>query len=172
MFGKLIEFLRGQTIWQLRRHGAIIGDNVSIMSSSIDKYTAFLVEIGDNVTITGATVLAHDASIKKFLGYTKIQKTVIGNNVFIGVGSVVLEGTHIGNNVIVGAGSVVSGIVPDNSVVVGNPGKVVCSLDEYIEKNRARMQKSIVVDKMCSSMSNRELMALRDRLGDELGYEL
>lgn len=172
MIGTIIEFLKGQTIWQLRRRGAIIGKNVHLMSSVIDKYTAFLIEIGDNVTITNAIVLAHDASTKKTLGYTKIKKTIIGSNVFIGMGAIVLEGTHIGNNVIIGAGSIVNGDIPDNSVVVGNPGKVVCSFDEYIEKNRARMKESIVVDKMCSQMTRNELTSLRDRLGEEQGYEL
>lgn len=49
----------------------------------------------------------------------------IGNNVWIGGGSVILDGASIGNNVIVGAGSVVSGTVPDNVIIQGNPAKLV-----------------------------------------------
>lgn len=171
MIGYIIEFLKGQTVRQLRRRGAVIGENVKLMSCSIDKFTAFLIEIGDNVTISNAIVLAHDASTKNFLGYTKMQKTTIGSNVFIGMGSIVLEGSHIGNNVIVGAGTVVNGDIPDNSVVVGNPAKVVCSLDDYLEKNRVRMNDTVVIDKMCSEMSKEELQELKARLGDKLGYE-
>ena len=154
MIGFIIEFLKGQTVGQLRRRGAIIGENVHLMSSSIDKYTAFLIEIGNNVTITNAIVLAHDASTKPFIGYTKIQKTTIGNNV------------------IIGAGANVNGVIPDNSLVLGNPARVVCSIDEYVNKNKERMEKSLVVEKMCSDMKKDELINLREKLGDSLGYEL
>ena len=100
--GMIVSLLRHQTVWQLRRNGAIIGNNVSFNSASIDYNSAALIEIGDNVTISMATVLAHDASTKIPLGYTKIAKTVIGNNVFIGAGSIILPGARIGNNVIIG----------------------------------------------------------------------
>jgi acetyltransferase-like isoleucine patch superfamily enzyme len=49
----------------------------------------------------------------------------IGNNVFVGTNCIILYGTTIGDNCIVGAGSVVRGHYPDNSVIVGNPAKVV-----------------------------------------------
>ena len=49
----------------------------------------------------------------------------IGSNVWIGGGSVVLDGASIGNNVIVGAGSVISGQVPDNVITQGNPAKQI-----------------------------------------------
>ena len=57
-------------------------------------------------------------------------------------------------------------------MVLGNPAKVACSLDEYISKNRERMKQSIVVEKMCSDMKKDELINLREKLGDSLGYEL
>jgi acetyltransferase-like isoleucine patch superfamily enzyme len=49
----------------------------------------------------------------------------IGHRVWIGSNSVVLDGSDIGDNVIVSAGSVVSGAVKANSVVLGNPAKVI-----------------------------------------------
>lgn len=49
----------------------------------------------------------------------------IGHRVWVGANSVVLDGSDIGDNVIVSAGSVVSGRVPPNSVLVGNPAKVI-----------------------------------------------
>jgi acetyltransferase-like isoleucine patch superfamily enzyme len=51
--------------------------------------------------------------------------TRIGNRVWIGSNSVVLGGAEIGDNVIVSAGSVVSGAVPPNTIVLGNPAKVI-----------------------------------------------
>jgi acetyltransferase-like isoleucine patch superfamily enzyme len=49
----------------------------------------------------------------------------IGHRVWVGSNSVVLAGTELGDNVIVSAGSVVSGTVPPNSIVLGNPAKVI-----------------------------------------------
>ena len=49
----------------------------------------------------------------------------MGNNVFIGTNCIILLNTKIGNNCIIGAGSVVRGQFPDNSVIIGNPAKVV-----------------------------------------------
>ena len=52
----------------------------------------------------------------------------IGNDCFVGAGSIILPGVHIGNKVIIGAGSVVAKSIPDNSVAVGNPAKVIRQL--------------------------------------------
>lgn len=65
-------------------------------------------------------------------------ETVIGNNVFIGMNSIILMGTKIGNNVIVGAGSVVSGEIPDNCVIAGNPAKIIRSLEDHYKKRKER----------------------------------
>lgn len=46
----------------------------------------------------------------------------------------ILPGRHIGDNCIIGAGSVVTKDIPDNSVVVGNPARIVKTLDELAEK--------------------------------------
>lgn len=50
---------------------------------------------------------------------------VIGDNVWIGWGSIILKGTVIGNNCVVGAGSLVAGKFPDNVVIASNPGKII-----------------------------------------------
>lgn len=61
----------------------------------------------------------------------------IGDNVFIGMNSTILKGVTIGDNVVIGANSLINKDVPSNSVVVGNPQRVVCDIDEYLEKRRA-----------------------------------
>ena len=66
-------------------------------------------------------------------GYENIgeaKTTWIGDNVFIGMNATVLMGTHIGNNSIIGAGAVCSGYYPDNSVIAGNPAKVIKNIDD------------------------------------------
>ncbi len=54
----------------------------------------------------------------------------VGNNVWIGGNVTVLRGITIGNNVTIGAGSVVTRDIPDNTLAVGNPCRVIKSIDE------------------------------------------
>lgn len=128
---------------QWRARGVTIGKNFDAPDSSIDYCFGHLVSIGDNVTISGTTILAHDGSTKKILGYSKVAPVKIGDNVFIGYGSIVLPGITIGSKVIVGAGTVVSKDIPDNVVVVrGNESvyRILCTYDEYVEKQKKRME--------------------------------
>lgn len=55
---------------------------------------------------------------------TSAMPIIVGNDVWIGGGSIILPGVKIGNNVVVGAGSVVIGDVPSNVLVTGNPAKI------------------------------------------------
>ena len=73
--------------------------------------------IGDNVT------LHHNVTIgnAKHGGLSP----VIGDNVNIGAGSILIGNIKIGNNVDIGAGSVITKDVPDNVVIVGNPAKII-----------------------------------------------
>ncbi len=141
---KILEYLRGepQHLEKLIKRGLKIGKNFNRMGGVvIDPSHCYHITIGDNVTLAPRVhILAHDASTRMFLGKTRAANVVIGNEVFIGAGSVVLPGVKIGDCVIIGAGSVVSKDIPDNSVAVGNPARVVCSVDEYIEKEKAKMR--------------------------------
>lgn len=76
-----------------------------------------------------------------------IQDIIVGNNVFIGMNSIILPGTKIGNNVIIGAGSVVRGRIPDYSVVIGNPAVVISDIKDYAYKSKNRKDVCYVVDK-------------------------
>lgn len=59
---------------------------------------------------------------------------------FVGLGTHILYDTKIGNNVIIGTGSTVTKDIPDNSVVVGTPARVIGSFDDYVKKSLS-MQK-------------------------------
>lgn len=135
--------LRGEyTTEKLISMGMTVGKNFKRLSGVIlDPGHCWLIEIGDNVTMAPRVhVLCHDASTKQFLDYTKIGRVTIGDNVFIGAESVVLPGVTIGRNVIIGANSTVTHDIPENSVAVGSPARVICSLDEYLAKEKARME--------------------------------
>ena len=122
--------------------GAVIGDKVDIVNSTIEDTNAYLIKIGDNVTIANARILTHDASTKKIFGYTKVGKVEIGNNVFIGLNSVVLPGTKIGDNVIVGAGTVCRGNIEGNQVIMGNPYIKICDYETFVEKHKTKAEKN------------------------------
>ncbi len=166
-------FKRKKTcIEELRDRGVKVGDNVDIINSNIDYCHGFLISIGNNVTITNATILAHDASTKKFIGYTKVGRVNIGNNVFIGYGSIVLPNTTIGNNVIVGAGTVVAKDVPDNVVIVGNPWKVLCTFDDYIEKQKSNLYTKPVYNVLWNEKTQKEKNKMYNELENTIGYDL
>lgn len=58
----------------------------------------------------------------------------VGDDVYIGNNVIILPGVKIGNKVIIGAGAIVSHDIPDNSVAVGIPARVIKTADEYFEK--------------------------------------
>jgi maltose O-acetyltransferase len=123
-------------IAELRASGMTIGDNVGLVNVTLDSLFPFLIEIGSNVLITHATILAHDASPVVFGEETRVGKVKIGDCVFIGAGAVVLPGVEIGTRCIVGANAVVSRNVPAGSVVAGNPGRVVAKVDDWLIRKR------------------------------------
>ena len=137
--------IRGEyTTEKLISMGMQVGKNFNRLHGVIlDPGHCWLIEIGDNVTMAPRVhILCHDASTKYHLGYTKIGRVTIGNNVFIGAESVILPGVSIGDNVIVGANSTVTHDVPDNTVIAGSPAKVICTTKDYLAKEKVRMNTS------------------------------
>lgn len=156
----------------LRVQGMTIGENVDILDSYVDnKSHAALITIGSNVTITHATLLAHDACMKKELGCAKVGRIDIGDDVFIGWGAIILPNTRIGNRVIVGAGAVVRNDIPDNSVVIGNPAEIICTYDEYMEKCRKKIEAAPKLHKAVRDYLPDEQAQLRELLKDTIGFE-
>lgn len=128
--------------------GLTVGKNFSRQEKTlIDQSHCWLITIGDDVTLAPRVhILAHDASTKSSLGYTRIGLVNIGNNVFVGSSSTVLPGVSIGNNVVIGANSVVSKDIPDNSVAIGNPAKVICTYDEFVSRKKREFENSPCFD--------------------------
>lgn len=140
---EIIYRIRGEyTTEKLISMGMKVGKNFGRLNGVIlDPSHCWLIEIGDNVTLAPRVhILCHDASTKSFLNYTKIGRVTIGDNVFIGAETVVLPNVKIGSNVVVGANSTVTHDIPDNSVAVGSPARVISSLDEYLAKEKEKMK--------------------------------
>lgn len=99
----------------------------------------WIITIGNNVHITeGVKFITHDGGTllyRKDIPDLEITKPItLGNDVYIGNNAMLLPGVKVGNNVIIGAGSIVSRDIPDNSVAVGIPARVIKTADEYLEK--------------------------------------
>ena len=99
----------------------------------------WIITLGNNVHITGGTkFITHDGGTllyRRQIPDLEITKPItVGNDVYIGNNVIILPGVTIGNNVVIGAGAVVSNDIPDNSVAVGVPARVIKTADEYLEK--------------------------------------
>ncbi|WP_208347307.1 acyltransferase [Pseudaestuariivita rosea] len=121
-----------------RKSGVTVGQNCRILTKDFGS-EPFLITIGDNVTVSGdvkfinhdgAGWLARDDRGRKY-SYRPIS---IGNDVFIGSGSILMPGVRIGHRVIVGAGSVVTKSIPDGCVVAGVPARYLGSYDDFINR--------------------------------------
>ena len=155
---------RAPSVTELRQKGAVIGENCHIYGS-IDNGHEYLVTIGNNVTLaSGSRLLTHDGSTKKILGYSKIGRIDIGDDVFIGAYSIVLPNVKIGSRVVIGAGSIVSRDIPDNSVAVGSPAKVIGTYDDYESKNRKLFEVSPVWETHYSKKTDKEKQEQREVL--------
>lgn len=137
----------GKAVWEMQEMGMKVGKNFKADKPRIDVSHCWLITIGDDVVFgPNVYLLAHDASTKNHLGYTKIGKILIGNNVFVGADTTIMPGVSIGNNSIIGTGSIVTKDVPENTVYAGIPAKFICTLEDYLEKNRNLMQTNPVYD--------------------------
>lgn len=137
--------------------GVKIGDQCRIYIKDFGS-EPWLITIGDKVTITaGVKFINHDGStwlISDEKGRRQLfRRIVIGNNVFVGINSIILPGVKIGDNSVVAAGSVVAKSVPPGSVVGGNPARYIMSFEHY----RKRVLENYVSNsEMDFSLSYRE----------------
>lgn len=126
------------------REGVILEDNVIVMMGAIINVGAV---IGKNTMVDMGAVIGSKAKIGKnchiasnvvvsgVLEPIAKQEVIIEDNVFIGANSVIFEGVRVGKDAIIGAGSIVTKDVPCNTLVYGNPAKVIKDVNaELCEK--------------------------------------
>jgi maltose O-acetyltransferase len=144
-----------------RKLGVKIGHNSDIIESTLDGFFPFLIEIGNNCILTGATILCHDSSHVIFSKRIKVGKVKIGDSCFIGRNAVVMPGVTIGQNSIVGVNAVVTHSVPEKSIVVGSPGKIIGNTDNIGEKEFAGENCFFVENVIGNFLSEKEIKLIR-----------
>lgn len=167
-------FCRASPIFFAKKIGVNIGEKCNLFSIHPGTFGSepYLVTIGDNVTITaGVKFITHDGSVYLFRDkYPKmdiIKPISVGKNTFIGSHSIILPGVSIGENCVIGAMSLVSKSIPNNSVAVGNPAKVIMSTDELLEKHKANSMETGELD-----ASHKEKILKKIKATTEYNYEI
>lgn len=107
-----------------------IGNNCGLNGTIIRARIKII--IGDNCKFGHGTIIldsnSHNTSIDPLIrstGKSIDSPVIIGNNVWVGMHSIILKGVHIGDNSIIAAGSVVTKNVPSNKLYGGNPAKFI-----------------------------------------------
>lgn len=184
MLRKIINYVRArfrkflfEEIWleDYIKMGMKLGENCDIQPGVVFDYShCWLIKIGNNVTIAPqAYLLTHDASTKKNLNFTKVGTITIEDNVFIGARAVIMPGVTIGKNSIVGAGSIVTKSIPEGSIAVGNPARVVTSVEAYIDKSKVLLEKSKMYDHnftINGNISPKNKAKMYEELLKEIGF--
>ena len=162
----------------IKKLGGGVGKNCYIFepkSVNIDMFRPYLFKMGDNVVICAkTTILTHDYSHtvlheKYGINIGDAKPVTIGNNVFIGIGAMILMGSKIGDNVIIGANAVVHGEIPDDSVVAGNPAKVIFTLEEYYRK-RLENEKACALENVRLSKERLGRVPTIEEMGDAFAW--
>lgn len=137
-FFNLINYFLFGGVKYAREIGVGVGENCRIYTREFGT-EPFLICIGNNVTVTsGVRFITHDGSGSLVIDEKGrrfyFAKIYVGNNVMIGVNSIILPGVKIDDNVIIAAGSVVTKSIPENSIVAGVPAKIIGSFNDFKEK--------------------------------------
>ncbi|SEQ53625.1 transferase hexapeptide (six repeat-containing protein) [Devosia sp. YR412] len=139
---------RTDPVGYARSIGVRVGKDCRLINVSFST-EPYLVTIGNHVSATATRFETHDGGVwvfrDKLPDLDIVKGITVGDNVYMGFGCVVLPGVTIGSNVVIGAGAVVSRDIPDNSVAVGVPARVIKSLDAYEAKvvERGKMTKHL-----------------------------
>ncbi len=121
----------------------LLHENASVWFNAVLRGDNELITIGKNSNVQDSAVMHTDIGFPLTIGknvtighQAMLHGCTVGDNSLIGIGATVLNGTKIGRNCLIGAHALVGEgkDIPDNSMVLGMPGKVVRTLDKANEK--------------------------------------
>ena len=138
-----IEIYRKKRWWaHLKAKGMKLGKGVNLpFSTRIDVAHCMLISIGDNCGFgDDCLILAHDAMPNEYLDATVIGRVDIEESCHFGVRTIILPGVRIGKGSVIGSNSVVATDIPPGSLAAGNPAKVICTMEDYLEKHREALK--------------------------------
>jgi maltose O-acetyltransferase len=161
--------LRGiQTLRQARKLGLRAQPPLRLAARTIiDPDFAWAVEIGPyTILANDVRIIAHDAATKRLTGYTEVRPVTIGARCYIGAGAIVLPGSVIGDDTIVGAGALVRGEIPPRSLAVGNPARVIGSVDDLRARHLEQMASSPTFELRPDDLSAPDIERLRRALAE------
>lgn len=119
--------------------GVNIGVDCFVPDKDIWSSEPYLITIGNHCQITsGVRIFTHGGGNvvrKRVPDFDVFGKVIIGNWVYVGNNALIMPGVIIEDNVLVASGSVVTKSVPSGMVVAGNPARIICTIDEYLERN-------------------------------------
>lgn len=136
--------------------GVNIGSN-NLIGKNHWSSEPYLITVGSHCQLTNCKIFTHGGGNvvrSKYPNFDCFGKVIIGDWVYIGTNALIMPGVTIGDNVLVAAGSVVTKSVPSGMVVAGNPARVVCTVDEYYDRNK----KFDICTKQLSSKKKKEIL--------------
>lgn len=146
----------------------VLKENASVWFNAVIRGDCDLIEVGARSNIQDGAVLHCDPGQPLIIGEdvtvghnAMIHCLEVGDRTLIGINAVILDGAKVGSDCIIGANSLVkaNAVIPDGSLVVGSPGKVVRQLDEqsramllgsaagYVHKGQAMMTDLVEIDR-------------------------
>lgn len=136
-------YIQNDRVGYARHIGVKVGEKCQILCDPASAFGTepWLITLGDHVDVTkGVQFLTHEGGIwcarglnSKYEEYDKFAPIKIGNNVMIGIFSIIMPGVTIGDNVIIAANSVVTKDIPSNSIVGGTPAKVISNFEKFMD---------------------------------------
>ena len=147
-FRVLKRYMKGR-LCCAKEDGLHCGKNVTVMGGVNFGSEPYLVTLEDNVRISNnVSFITHDGGTwafrneEPYLGVSRFGKIVVGEYTFIGANATIMPNVRIGKHCVIGTGAVVTKSIPDYSVAVGVPARVISNTRTYAEKTKAAMPKN------------------------------
>ena len=149
--------------------GMRVGKGITVMGGVNFGSEPYLITLDDYVRISNnVSFITHDGGnwsfrhIKGFEDVNHFGKIHVGEHSFIGANATIMPGVRIGKNCCIGVGALVTKNIPDNSVAVGIPARVVSTTYEYANRMKSRMPSGWNVGQYKNNKKNYLLNVIKD----------